>query len=164
MTLQEETICPKHREATTASNVVLSPSPLRRFNNTAGETFAALAIIDHELHERMKRILTVIEGLDAQGMQEMVLKTVDDVLLWLMEKRKRITHLDTTGDETNRLLCGELTRNIDHVHAAVTTIKITLEVRTPENTDQKSQAAEIVHNSPYWWDAFKGYYLRLLMS
>ena len=78
-------------------------------------------------------------------MQEMVLKTVEDELLWLMEKRKRIMHLYTTGDETNRLLCGELTRNIDCVHVVVTTIKITLEVWTPENADQKSQAAEIVH-------------------
>ena len=146
MTLQEETIGPEPRElATTASDVVPSLPPLLQFNNTADETFAALVVIDHELHERTKRISTVVEGLDAQGMQKNVLKTVEDELLWLVEKRKRITHLDTTGDEANELLCGELTRNIDHVHAAVTTIKITLEARTPENANQKSQAAEIVH-------------------
>jgi hypothetical protein len=145
MTLQDETIGPEHHEvATTTSNAVPTTPPLLRFN-TADETFTALAIIDHELHERTKRISTVVEGLDAQGMQENVLKMVEDELLWLMEKRKRITHLDTIGDEANMLLCGELTRNIDHVHAAVTTIKITLEARTPEIADQKSQAAEIIH-------------------
>ena len=93
----------------------------------------------------MKRISTVVEGLDVREMQKNVLKTVEDELLWLVEKRKRITHLDTTGDEANRLLCGKLTRNIDHVHVVVTTIRITLEAQTPENANQKSQAAKIVH-------------------
>ena len=86
-----------------------------------------LVIIDHELHERMKKIWTMIKGLNAQGMQESMLKALGDELLWLVEKRKTITHLDMTGDKANKLLCGELTRNMNCLHAAVTSIKITLE-------------------------------------
>jgi len=161
MTLQDETIGPEHREvATTTSNPepspAPSPAPLLLLNNTMDETFAALVIIDHELHEQTKRISAVVEGLDAQGMQGSVLKTVGDELLWLTEKRERIAHLDTTGDEASRLLCGELTGNIDCVHEAITTIKITLEAWTPESADQKSQAVEIVHTGEI---PFRGYYL-----
>ena len=133
MTLQEEKIGPEPRElATTASDVIPSLPPLLQFNNTANETFTVLVVIAHELHEWTQRISTVVEGLDAQGMQKNVFKTVEDELLWLVEKRKRITYLDTIGGEANGLLCGELTRNVDHVHAVVTTIKITLEAQTPK--------------------------------
>ena len=68
-----------------------------------------------------------------------------DQLLWLSENKKDIAHLDTAGDEANELLHVELTRNIDHIHAAVTSIKMTLEAWTPEDGDQKSNAGEIIH-------------------
>ena len=136
MTLEDEVMVPKQHlippgaATTTPSIIPPGPAPPLQFDDTSGtldSTFTALALIDHELHEQMKNISTLVEGLDAQGAQDNVQKMLGDQLLWLSENKKDIAHLDTAGDEANELLHVELTRNIDHVHAAVTSIKMTLE-------------------------------------
>ena len=154
MTLEDEVMAPKQHlippgAATTVPSIIPpGPAPPLQFDDTSGtsdSTFTVLALIDHKLHEWTKNISTLVEGLDAQGAQDNVQKMLGDQLLWLLENKKDIAHLDTAGDEANELLCVELTRNIDHVHAAVTSIKMTLEARTPEDGDQKSNAGEIIH-------------------
>ena len=148
MTLQDETLAPEDQISAplaTTPNTIQDAAPPVRSNTSPNETFAALAIIDHELHERTKKISTLVEGLDARGMQETVLKKLEEEEVWLAENSKVIVHLDTTGDEASELLYNELAKNMNNVSAAVKSIKRTLKARTPEDGDQKSQATEIVH-------------------
>jgi hypothetical protein len=83
--------------------------------------------------------------LGCPGNGEIVLKKLEEEKLWLVEQRKKIRHLDTIGNEASELLYNELAKSMDNVSAAVESIKRTLEARTPEDGNQKSQAAEIVH-------------------
>ena len=148
MTLQDETLAPEDQisaPVVTTPNTEQDAAPSLRSSTSPDETFAALAIIDHELHERTKRISTLVEALDTRGMQETVLKKLEEEKVWLAKNSKAIAHLDTTENEASELLHNELAKNMNNVSAAVESIKSTLGARTPEDGDQKSQAAEVVH-------------------
>ena len=67
MTLQDETLAPEDQisvPVVTTPNTEQDAAPSLRSSTSPDETFAALAIIDHELHERTKRISTLVEALD----------------------------------------------------------------------------------------------------
>ena len=145
MALQNETLALEHQISTPAATTIHNAAPSLRSNSSLDETFAVLAMQDHELHERTKKISILVEGLDAREMEKIVLKKLEEEKLWLAEQSKKIAHLDTTGNEASELLYNELAKSMDNVSAAVESIKRTLEAQTPEDDDQKSQAAEIVH-------------------
>ena len=129
MTLQDETLAPKDQ---ISAPLAMTPNTIQdvalpvRSNTCLNETFAALAIIDHKLPERTKKISTLVEGLDTRGMQETVLKKLEEEEVWLAENSKVIVHLDTTGDEASELLYNGLAKNMNNVSAVVKSIKRTL--------------------------------------
>jgi hypothetical protein len=145
MALQDETLAPEHQISAPAAMTVHNAAPSLRSNSSLDETFAVLAMQDHALHEWTKKISILVEGLDAWGMEKIVLKKLEEEKLWLAEQRKKITHLDTIGNEASELLYNELAKSMNNVSVAVESIKRILEARTPEDGNQKSQAIEIVH-------------------
>lgn len=106
--------------------------------------FAALLLVDREMHRRARGIQEVVDGLSAQGAQEGVRMALKEQLEWLEEKLDWVTHLDTQ-DEANEDLRCELEGHMRLLLRAVASIVKTLTARSPEDILQRENAAEVVN-------------------
>lgn len=108
------------------------------------EAFAALLLINHEMHRQAKVIEVLVKG---SGMASGdIQRDLKDNLLWLQGNLDTIQRFDTGDDETSNLLHQELESNLGSFPQAMKSIMDMLTARGPDTSSQET-AAEIVNTS-----------------
>ena len=83
-----------------------NPQPAQHLENIEGldENFAILLQINHEIHHCAQHIHEIGESLNKVGAQEWIHIDLEDKQRWLDENLCIVAHLNTRGDEPNKLL------------------------------------------------------------